>query len=67
MERADRLNSLIPPLAGEIHGYLEQLNENDNIFAIVLRGEGGYFCSSIDLKALQAAPHHPGWGEMLGM
>ena len=25
IERADRRNSLIPPLAGEIRGYLEQL------------------------------------------
>ncbi len=33
IERTDRRNSLIPLLAGEIRGYLEQLNKNDNTFS----------------------------------
>ena len=66
IERHDRRNSLIPPLAGEICGYLELLNENDNISAIVLRGEGGYFCSGIDLKALQADPPPTWMGKDVG-
>ena len=66
IERPDRRNSLIPPLAGEIRDYIEQLNEDDNISAIVLRGEGGYFCSGIDLKALQAAPPPPWAGKDVG-
>ena len=66
IERPDRRNSLIPPLAGEIRDYIEQLNEDDNISAIVLRGEGGYFCSGIDLKALQADPPPPWAGKDVG-
>lgn len=66
IERPDRRNSLIPPLAGEIRNYIEQLNEDDNISAIVLRGEGGYFCSGIDLKALQADPPPPWAGKDVG-
>ncbi len=60
IERPDRRNSLIPPLAGEITNHLKQLDEDDSISAIILRGEGGYFCSGIDLKALQADPQ-PHW------
>ena len=66
IERPDRRNSLIPPLAGEIRDYIEQSNEDDNISAIVLRGEGGYFCSGIDLKALQADPPPPWAGKDVG-
>jgi len=66
IERPDRRNSLIPPLAGEIRDYIEQSNEDDNIAAIVLRGEGGYFCSGIDLKALQADPPPPWAGKDVG-
>ena len=66
IERPDRRNSLIPPLAGEIRDYIEQSNEDDNISAIVLRGEGGYFCSGIDLKALQADPPPPWSGKDVG-
>jgi len=66
IERPDRRNSLIPPLAGEIRDHIEQSNEDDNISAIVLRGEGGYFCSGIDLKALQADPPPPWTGKDVG-
>ena len=66
IERPDRRNSLIPPLAGEIRDYIEQSNEDDNISAIVLRGDGGYFCSGIDLKALQADPPPPWSGKDVG-
>ena len=66
IERPDRRNSLIPPLAGEIRDHIEQSNEDDNISAIVLRGEGGYFCSGIDLKALQADPPPPWAGKDVG-
>ncbi|MGV0034625.1 MAG: enoyl-CoA hydratase/isomerase family protein [Candidatus Azotimanducaceae bacterium WSBS_2022_MAG_OTU7] len=62
IERPDRRNSLIPPLAGEIASHVKQLDEDNSISAIVLRGEGGYFCSGIDLKALQADPPPP-WKE----
>ncbi|MBL6689021.1 MAG: enoyl-CoA hydratase/isomerase family protein [Pseudomonadales bacterium] len=60
LNRPERRNSLIPPLAAEIQTAIEHLNRDENIAAIVLRGEGGYFCSGIDLKALQEDPP-PAW------
>lgn len=60
LNRPERRNSLIPPLAAEVHSAIEHLNQDEHIAAIVLRGEGGYFCSGIDLKALQEDPP-PAW------
>ena len=60
IDRPDRRNSLIPPLAGEITGALETLQADDAVACIILRGDGGYFCSGIDLKALQQDPP-PDW------
>ena len=62
INRPERRNSLIPPLAGEIRRAIEDLDQDDAIAAIVLRGEGGYFCSGIDLKALQEDPP-PEWAD----
>jgi len=56
INRPERRNSLIPPLAGEITEAIHTLQEEDDIACIILRGEGGYFCSGIDLKALQQDP-----------
>jgi len=60
INRPDRRNSLIPPLAGEITQALAELCADDEVSCIILRGEGGYFCSGIDLKALQQDPP-PSW------
>ncbi len=54
INRPDRRNSLIPALAGEITEALSEVQADKSISAIVLRGAEGYFCSGIDLKALQA-------------
>jgi len=62
INRPERRNSLIPPLAGEITQAIEELQSIDEIAAIILRGEGGYFCSGIDLKALQQDPP-PEWAK----
>ncbi|MCZ6503097.1 MAG: enoyl-CoA hydratase/isomerase family protein [Gammaproteobacteria bacterium] len=56
INRPERRNSLIPPLAGEITEAIHTLQDEDEIASIILRGEGGYFCSGIDLKALQQDP-----------
>ena len=53
LNRPERRNSLVPPLFAEVIAAIEDLNARNDISAIVLRGEGGYFCSGIDLKALQ--------------
>ena len=60
INRPERRNSLIPPLAGEICQAIEHLDQDDAVAAIVLRGQDGYFCSGIDLKALQEDPP-PEW------
>ncbi len=60
INRPERRNSLIPPLAGEITEAIHLLEDNDGIACFILRGEGGYFCSGIDLKALQQDPP-PDW------
>ncbi|MFP6805839.1 MAG: enoyl-CoA hydratase/isomerase family protein [Pseudomonadales bacterium] len=60
INRPDRRNSLIPPLAGEITDAIHTLEDDDDVACIILRGEGGYFCSGIDLKALQQEPP-PSW------
>ena len=66
LNRPDRRNSLIPPLAGEVTQALEGLQQEEAVQSILLRGEGGYFCSGIDLKALQADPP-PDWsGKQVG-
>ena len=52
IDRPDRRNSLIPPLFTEITDALKQLEENDDVAAVVLRGDGGYFCSGIDRLTL---------------
>jgi enoyl-CoA hydratase/carnithine racemase len=67
IERPDRRNSLIPPLAGEICGYLELLNENDNISAIVLRGKEDTFAPASISKLYRQTLHQPGWEKMSGM
>lgn len=61
INRPDRRNSLVPPLFAEITNALAELEGREDISAIVLRGEQGYFCSGIDLKALQQDPP-PDWG-----
>jgi len=60
LNRPDRRNSLVPPLFAEVIEALEDLDKREDVSVIVLRGEDGYFCSGIDLKALQQDPP-PDW------
>ena len=53
MNRPERRNSLVPALAEEITSHLQSLEEQAGVESIILRGNEGYFCSGIDLKALQ--------------
>ena len=54
INRPDRRNALIPEVAEGVINALEDVDQDDNISAVILRGQGGYFCSGIDLKALQS-------------
>ncbi len=59
LDRPQRKNALTGPLAVQLKDAVIRLNGDEEIAAIVLRGEGGSFCSGIDLKELQADPPHP--------
>jgi len=60
INRPARRNSIIPPVSIGISEALEEVAGDDAVASVLLRGEGGYFCSGIDLKALQADPP-PAW------
>ena len=54
LNRPERRNALIPEVAEGIMNALEDIDQDDDISVVILRGQGGYFCSGIDLKALQS-------------
>ncbi|MFT4820123.1 MAG: enoyl-CoA hydratase/carnithine racemase [Candidatus Pseudothioglobus sp.] len=59
LNRPERRNSIIAPLSVALKKALLELENDDTVSCVVLRGEGGYFCSGVDLKALQADPPPP--------
>ena len=65
INRPERRNSITAPVSEAILGYLTEAESDDSISALIIRGEGGYFCSGIDLKALQADPP-PLWKDRQG-
>ena len=54
LNRPERRNALIPEVAEGVINALEDIDQDDGISVVILRGQGGYFCSGIDLKALQS-------------
>ncbi|MEZ5550948.1 MAG: enoyl-CoA hydratase/isomerase family protein [Pseudomonadales bacterium] len=65
LNRPERRNSLIAPLASAITDALTRLAADPEIAAVILRGAEGYFCAGVDLKALQADPPPP-WRDTQG-
>ena len=59
LNRPERRNSIIAPLSIALKQKLLELEQDNMVNCVVLRGEGGFFCSGIDLKALQADPPPP--------
>jgi len=53
--RRERFNSLDAETARELRKAGLQLARDRNVRCVVLRGEGGVFCSGADLKAIRAA------------
>jgi len=53
-------------MAGEITQAVDGLQADKEIASILIRGEGGYLCSGIDLKALQADPAPEWQGKEVG-
>ncbi len=60
LNRPERRNALIPPMAGEVTSALQELDSDKSVASIILRGEGGCFCSGLDLSAGKENPP-PDW------
>jgi len=60
LNRPERRNALTGPLADQLAETLEELNGDDTLNAIVIRGAGNAFCSGLDLKEFAADPQ-PEW------
>ena len=55
LDRPDRLNALSPDLRQELEQACQDIRHNDDIWAVVLTGEGRGFCSGVDLRAAPSA------------
>ena len=50
LNRPERKNSVTPELAEELRDALRSVGNDESVGAMVLRGNGGFFCSGVDLK-----------------
>jgi len=55
LNRPDALNALNPELLGDLSSALAEVERNEGIKALVVRGEGRAFCSGADLTYFQTA------------
>jgi enoyl-CoA hydratase/carnithine racemase len=53
LARADRGNSVAPAMVRDLLVALQQIREDDRARVLVLAGEGGVFCSGLDLKEVE--------------
>ena len=60
LNRPERKNAIEGTLAEAMREALANLNADESIRAVVLRGAGGAFCSGLDVKAFNAEPA-PAW------
>ena len=60
LSRPERKNAIDGPLGIGLAAALEAVSADDGIRVVLLRGEGGAFCSGLDLKAFNAEPA-PDW------
>jgi enoyl-CoA hydratase/carnithine racemase len=63
LNRPERKNALVGPLAIELEAAIAGLSADDSVATIVLRGAGGAFCSGLDLKEFNADPPPPWLGQ----
>jgi enoyl-CoA hydratase/carnithine racemase len=61
LNRPERKNAIEGTLAEDFRAALAELNADESIRAIVMRGAGGAFCSGLDVKAFNTDPP-PAWG-----
>lgn len=60
LNRPRRRNALTGPLAVELAAAVRQVAADDAVSVVILRGEGGAFCSGLDLKEFGQDPQ-PDW------
>jgi enoyl-CoA hydratase/carnithine racemase len=65
INRPERRNAITAPVSEALLAALHETREDDTVAAVILRGQGGFFCSGIDLKALQDDPPPP-WRKRQG-
>ncbi|GGR49705.1 enoyl-CoA hydratase [Streptomyces cinereoruber] len=49
LDRPDRLNAFTPTMAGELERTFTEVNEDDDVRAVVVTGAGTAFCAGMDL------------------
>ncbi|MEW5654102.1 crotonase/enoyl-CoA hydratase family protein [Streptomyces cinereoruber] len=49
LDRPDRLNAFTPVMAGELEQTFTEVNDNDDVRAVVVTGAGKAFCAGMDL------------------
>lgn len=60
LNRPEQRNSLTGPLVWALQDGLEKLLQDENCRAIIIRGQNGFFCAGLDLKAFTQNPE-PEW------
>ena len=63
LNRPERKNAIEGTLAEDFRSTLAEINGDESIRAIVLRGAGGAFCSGLDVKAFNTDPP-PAWAAL---
>ena len=61
LNRPERKNAITGPLGVGLAERVNALNADDEVQAIMLRGEDGAFCSGLDLGAFNATPEPVCW------
>lgn len=65
LNRPERRNALTGPLALKLAETIEELNQDEEVSVLLLRGGGGAFCSGLDLKEFSRDPQ-PDWVSTFG-
>ncbi len=60
LNRPERKNAITGPFGEALSACANELNGDDDVRVVVLRGAGGAFCSGLDLKAFNSDPA-PDW------
>ncbi|MGA7759253.1 MAG: enoyl-CoA hydratase/isomerase family protein [Ilumatobacteraceae bacterium] len=60
LNRPARKNAIIPPMLDELAAVVTAVNADPDVYAVLLCGTGGAFCSGLDLTEFNADPP-PAW------